>query len=148
MCTDRPMIFATGTRAVYTMSLPSNCDIELDSCVCATSAAKCGRAMSHIPCALMYDIPNSRIFGVNVYTPSSARTYPRCSSVNNNLRAVGRASLVASATSDTVSAKCDVEKARITLSPRDSASTKSPSFPSRAMRCASQIFYSTCQHGK
>ena len=47
MLTDSAMIFATGTRAVYTMSLPSSCDIELDSCVRATRAARCGRATSH-----------------------------------------------------------------------------------------------------
>ena len=42
-CRSRPtraMIFGTGTRAVYTMSLPSSCDIELDSPVWPTRATQ------------------------------------------------------------------------------------------------------------
>ncbi|MEY3265932.1 MAG: hypothetical protein RJA15_378, partial [Actinomycetota bacterium] len=127
ICTDMPMIFGTATRAVYTMSLPSSCDIELDSFVLLTKSTKCGRAISHMPCALMYDNPNSRIFGVSMYRPSVARTYPNCSRVNSKRRAVGRARSVAVATSLTDIARCEVEKTRMTLSPRASASTKSPS---------------------
>jgi hypothetical protein len=65
--------------------------------------------------------------GVNMYKPSVARTYPNCSSVMSKRRAVGRANSVAAATSLTDIAKCEVEKARMTLSPLASASTKSPS---------------------
>ena len=138
ICTDKPMIFGTGTRAVYTMSLPSNCDIELDSCVCDTNDTKCGRAISHMPCALMYDMPNSNTLGVSMNTPSFERTYPSCSSVRSNRRAVGRARSAAAATSLTVIAKCDNENARMTLSPRASASTKSGSSRFVAIVCASQ----------
>ena len=127
ICTDIPMILGTGTRAAYTMSLPSSCDIELDSFVLPTRSTRCGRAMSHIPCALMYDKPSSRILGVNVKSPSAERTYPNCSSVMSRRRAVGRARSAAAATSLTDIARCDVEKTRMTLSPLASASTKSPS---------------------
>ena len=127
ICTEIPMIFGTGTRAVYTMSLPSSCDIELDSCVACTNDCRCGRATSHMPCASIYDMPSSRIFGVSVYSPSFERTYPIDSSVSSSRRAVGRARPVTAATSLTVSDRCEVEKARMTSSPRASASTKSRS---------------------
>ena len=121
------MIFGTETRAVYTMSEPSNCDIELDSFVRETSDSRCGRAISHMPCALMYDIPRSSICGVNIKTPSWERTYPNCSKVSSSRRAVGRANSVAVAMSLTVNAKCVEENARMTLSPRANDSTKSAS---------------------
>ena len=128
MCTDMPMILGTGTRAVYTMSLPTSCDKELDSLVFSTRASKCGRAMSHMPCALMYAVPSSKTFGVSMYMPFTTRTYPSDSRVSNNRRVVGRASLVAAATSLTESAKCERENALMTFSPRARASTKSGSF--------------------
>ena len=59
MCTERAMIFGTGTRATYTMSLPSSWAIELDSWVRATSASMCGRASSQIPSVAMYVVPSS-----------------------------------------------------------------------------------------
>ena len=84
------MIFGTGTRATYTMSLPSSCDIELDSPVCATSASRCGRASSQIPSAATYVVPSSSTLVVSEYRPSFDRTYPSCSSVISRRRAVGR----------------------------------------------------------
>ena len=86
------MIFGTGTRATYTMSLPSSCDIELDSPVCATSASRCGRASSQMPSAAMYAVPSSSTFVVSVYRPLLDRTYPSGSSVISRRRAVGRGS--------------------------------------------------------
>ncbi len=67
------MIFATGTRAVYTMSLPSSCDIELDSPVRATSATRCGRAISQMPWRGDHDVPISSTRVVSEYTPSVDR---------------------------------------------------------------------------
>ena len=133
MCTDKPMIFGTATRAVYTMSDPSSCDIELDSFVVATSDSRCGCATSHSPCAAMYAVPSSSTLGVNEYCPSTERTYPSRSSVMSKRRTVGRASFVDSATSLTDSDRCDSENARITSSPRASASTKSGSVSRRAI---------------
>ena len=104
MCTDKAMIFGTGTRATYTMSLPSSCDIELDSPVWATSASMCGRASSQMPRAAMYVVPSSRTFDVNVYVPRLDRTYPSCSSVSSSRRAVGRGNPARAAASLTDSA--------------------------------------------
>ena len=125
MCTAREMIFGTGTRATYTMSLPSSCDIELDSPVCATSASRWGRASSQMPSVAMYVVPSSSTLVVSVYTPSRERTYPRSSSVISNRRAVGRGSDVRAATSLAESAVEVGLKAVMIDKPRASASTKS-----------------------
>ena len=84
------MILATGARAVYTMSLPSSCDIELDSPILPTKASMCGRAMSQMPWAAMHAVPSSNVFVVSAYAPFEERVYPSCSSVINRRRAVGR----------------------------------------------------------
>ena len=125
MCTEMAMIFGTGTRAVYTMSLPSSCDIELDSPVCSTSATRCGRAMSHRPWAATYAVPSSNVLVVSEYAPPAERVYPSCSSVISRRRAVGRANPVRAATSLTVSSMAVGPNALITSRPRASASTKS-----------------------
>ena len=119
------MILGTGTRAVYTMSLPSSCDIELDSPVCRHSATRCGRAMSQMPWAAMYAVPSSSVFVVSEYAPFDKRVYPSCSSVISRRRAVGRARPVRVATSLTVSSIDVGPNALMTSRPRASASTKS-----------------------
>jgi hypothetical protein len=81
-----------------------------------------------MPCALMYAVPSSKTFGVSMYKPLTARTYPSDSRVSSNRRVVGRASLVAAATSLTDKAKCESENALMTFRPRARASTKSGSF--------------------
>ena len=120
------MILATGTRAMYTMSLPSSCDIELDSPVLPTSASMCGRATSQIPWAAMHAVPSSSVFVVNAYAPFEKRVYPSCSSVINRRRAVGRGRPVLAATSLTVSSIDVGPNDLMTSRPRASASTKSP----------------------
>jgi hypothetical protein len=81
----------------------------------------------------MYAVPSSKTFGVKKYTPLADRTYPSDSRVSSSRRTVGRANFVAAATSLTLSAKCDNEKALITFKPRASASTKSGSVGGRFM---------------
>ena len=136
MWTDRAMIFGTGTRATYTMSLPSSCDIELDSPVCATSASRCGRASSQMPSAAMYVVPSSSTFVVRVYTPLLDRTYPNFSSVSSSRLAVGRGSDVRAAASLTVSAVAVGLNAVMIARPRARASTKSV-LGSRGIRASS-----------
>ncbi len=125
MCTAMAMIFGTGTRATYTMSLPSSCDIELDSPVCATRASRWGRASSQIPSAATYVVPSSSTLVVSEYMPLLDRTYPSCSSVISRRRAVGRGNEVRLATSLADSTVAVGLKAVMMASPRASASTKS-----------------------
>ena len=125
MWTDRAMILGTGTRATYTMSLPSSCDIELDSPVRATSASRWGRASSQMPSVATYVVPSSSTLVVSVYSPLLDRTYPSCSSVMSRRRAVGRGSEVRAAASLTDSAVAVGLNAVMIARPRASASTKS-----------------------
>ena len=125
MWTAIAMILGTDTRATYTMSLPSSCDMELDSLVCATNASRCGRASSQMPSAEMYVVPSSSTLVVSVYSPPFDRTYPSRSSVIRSRRAVGRGNDVRAATSLTDNAVAVGLNAVMMSRPRASASTKS-----------------------
>ena len=120
------MIFATGTRAVYTMSLPSSCDIELDSPVCRPGSAGAGERSPRCPARRCTTCRARGSWSSRCTRRSIDRGYPSCSSVISRRRAVGRARPVLAATSLTVSSMAVGPKALITSSPRASASTKSP----------------------
>src|SRR5918998_5298915 len=115
------------------MSEPSSWAMEDDSPVCATSASRCGRAMSHSPSDDTYAIPRPSTFGVSVKVLSLTRTYPSSASVSSRRRAVGRARPAATATSLRVIVGRSAPKQDSTSSPRARASTKSGPVPRPAI---------------
>ena len=100
----------------------------------ATRSRMCCRATSHRPSPPTYAMPSSSTRGVRLNTLPSARTYPSSVSVSRIRRAVGRARSLAVATSARVSRGRSAPKARITSSPRASASMNSGPSPRPAIR--------------
>ena len=90
-----------------------------------TRAIRCGRATSHRPWAAMAAVPISRTLVVSEYAPPTERTYPSCSRVISNRRAVGLASPVREATWLTVNSMAVGPNVFRTSSPLASASTNS-----------------------
>ena len=115
---ETDMIRFVGTRATYTISMPSSTVIEQDSCTVATTSSMVACATSGNRIVERNVNPKSSTRGVSRKWPSSAETYPSSLNVSKNLRDAARDRPVRSATSVIVNASARPEKDLMTEKPR------------------------------